>query len=117
MTRSDLSPRQRFENGDDFERRLEKKLAERRAREPADRGEAPEPTAWRQGIRYGSEFAGGVLAGAGLGYLADRFFGWSPWGLIIGVFLGFAAGALNMVRAAQSVNRAGGAEREPERED
>jgi ATP synthase protein I len=90
---------------EDFERRLNAKLEERRARE-AERG----PTGWSIGLRYGSEFAGGVLAGAGLGYLADRFLGWSPWGLLVGVILGFAAGTLNVVRAAQSVNNQDGAE-------
>jgi len=56
-------------------------------------------------VRYGSEFAGGVLAGAGLGYLADRVLGWSPWGLLVGVLLGFVAGTLNVVRAASNMNR------------
>ncbi len=90
---------------DDFERRLNAKLEERREKE-AERG----PTGWGLGLRYGSEFAGGVLAGAGLGYLADRFLGWSPWGLLAGVTLGFAAGTLNVVRAAQSVNTEHGAD-------
>lgn len=85
---------------DDFERRLEAKLEKRRADE-AERA----PSNWSQGVRYGSEFAGGVLAGAGLGYLADLVFGWTPWGLLVGVLLGFVAGTLNVVRAASSMNR------------
>lgn len=87
---------------DDFERRLEAKLEKRRA-EQAEK----QASNWSQGVRYGSEFAGGVLAGAGLGYLADRFFNWTPWGLLIGVLLGFAAGTLNVVRAASNMNRDG----------
>jgi ATP synthase protein I len=43
--------------------------------------------------------------GAGLGYLTDQFFNWTPWGLLTGVLLGFAAGTLNVVRAAQSMNQ------------
>ncbi|MFW6413604.1 MAG: AtpZ/AtpI family protein [Oceanicaulis sp.] len=85
---------------DDFERRLEEKLAQRRS-ESAEKA----PSNWSQGVRYGSEFAGGVIAGAALGFLADRFFGWTPWGLLAGVLLGFAAGTLNVVRAAQSMSR------------
>lgn len=81
------------------------KLEARREKE-AERG----PTGWGLGLRYGSEFAGGVLAGAGLGYLADWAFGWSPWGLLAGVILGFAAGTMNVVRAAQSVNNQDGAD-------
>ncbi len=86
---------------DDFERRLNTRLEEHRARHapPRDSG------AWKLAVRYGSEFAGGVIVGAGLGYLADRFLGWTPWGLPAGVLMGFAAGVLNVVRAAQSMSR------------
>jgi ATP synthase protein I len=98
--RDDLT--QNDSDRDDFERRLAAKLEKRRA-EQAERA----PTNWSQGVRYGSEFAGGVLAGAGLGYLADQVFGWTPWGLLIGVLVGFAAGTLNVVRAASNMNRDG----------
>lgn len=47
-----------------------------------------------------SEFVAGVLVGAGLGYLLDQFAGTSPWGLIVFLMLGFAAGVLNVLRAA-----------------
>lgn len=87
-------------SNEDFERRLAAKLEERRAKE-AGSG----PTGWGLGLRYGSEFAGGVIAGAGVGFLADQVFGWTPWGLLVGVLLGFAAGTLNVVRAAQSVSQ------------
>lgn len=95
--RDDLIPK--LSDREDFERRLNAKLEARR-KQSAKRG----PTGWGLGLRYGSEFAGGVLAGAGLGFVADYAFGWSPWGLLIGVLLGFAAGTLNVVRAAQSMN-------------
>jgi ATP synthase protein I len=98
--RDDLT--QNASDRDDFERRLAAKLEKRRA-EQAETA----PTNWSQGLRYGSEFAGGVLAGAGLGYLADQVFGWTPWGLLIGVLVGFAAGTLNVVRAASNMNRDG----------
>ncbi|XBQ16367.1 MAG: AtpZ/AtpI family protein [Oceanicaulis sp.] len=103
MSRLD-DPNQDQTDREDFERRLEARLEKRRA-ETASKA----PSNWSQGVRYGSEFAGGVLAGAGIGYLADLAFGWSPWGLLSGVLLGFAAGTLNVVRAAQSMNRDGDA--------
>ena len=43
---------------------------------------------------------GGVLVGAGLGWLLDRWLGTTPWGLIVFLLLGFAAGILNVMRAA-----------------
>lgn len=85
---------------DDFEHRLKAKLDERKA-EAADKA----PSNMSQGLRYGSEFIGGFLACAGLGYIADWLIGTSPWGFLVGVLLGFGAGTLNVVRAAQQINR------------
>jgi ATP synthase protein I len=42
----------------------------------------------------------GVLVGAVIGYMLDRWLGLSPWGFIVFVLLGFAAGILNLMRAA-----------------
>jgi ATP synthase protein I len=41
-----------------------------------------------------------VLVGAGLGWLIDRLLGTSPWGLIVLLLLGFAAGVLTVMRSA-----------------
>ncbi|HWJ75248.1 MAG TPA: AtpZ/AtpI family protein [Kaistia sp.] len=54
-------------------------------------------------LRVASEFASGVLVGAGLGWLIDRWLGTSPWGLIGLLLLGFAAGVLNVLRAVGKV--------------
>ncbi len=84
---------------DDFERRLNAKLA---AREEANAER--KPSGWSQGLKFGSEFIGGALTGAGLGFFFDWLFDTLPWGLFVGVMLGFAAGTLNVVRAAQDLN-------------
>lgn len=90
-------------DSDDFEKRLQAKLDARRKQEEV----RSRPTGWAVGLRYGSEFMAGVLVGIGLGFLADWFFNSAPWGLLIGALLGFAAGTVNVVRAAQEVNTAG----------
>jgi ATP synthase protein I len=41
-----------------------------------------------------------VVVGAGLGWLIDRWLGISPWGLMVFLLLGFAAGVLNVTRSA-----------------
>lgn len=87
----------------DFEKRLKAKLDARREKEEAQ----ARKTGWALGLRYGSEFMAGVLVGIGLGFAADWFFGWQPWGMLIGGLLGFAAGTLNVVRAANEMNTAG----------
>lgn len=51
-------------------------------------------------MRLSSEFIAGIIAGALLGWVVDRFAGTSPWGFIILMMLGFGAGIVNVVRAA-----------------
>ena len=53
-----------------------------------------------QAFRLSAEFVSGVIAGGIVGWLVDRLFGTSPWGLIVCLILGFCAGMLNLMRAA-----------------
>jgi ATP synthase protein I len=55
---------------------------------------------YAKGFRLSSELVGGVLVGAGLGWLIDRVLGISPWGFIVFLLLGFVAGVLNVMRSA-----------------
>lgn len=51
-------------------------------------------------FRLGSEFVAGTLVGAMVGWGIDTVFSVSPWGIILFTLIGFAAGVLNMMRAA-----------------
>ena len=64
----------------------------------ADR--AATASGYAKGFRLSSELVAGVVVGAGIGWLIDRWLGISPWGLIIFLLLGFAAGVLNVMRSA-----------------
>ena len=64
------------------------------------RDRAATASGYAKGFRLSSELVAGVLVGAGLGWLIDRWFGISPWGLIVFLLLGFAAGVLNVMRSA-----------------
>jgi ATP synthase protein I len=55
---------------------------------------------YAKGFRLSSELVAGVVVGAGIGWLLDRWLGISPWGLIVFLLLGFAAGVLNVMRSA-----------------
>ena len=59
-----------------------------------------DPSAFARGFRLSTELVAGVLVGAGLGWLIDRWLGTTPWALILLLLLGFAAGVLNVMRAA-----------------
>jgi ATP synthase protein I len=81
-----------------------KRLGERldHTSRPSETGtrQVTDTSAFGRGFRLSSEMVGGVLVGAGLGWLLDRWLGTSPWGLIVFLLLGFAAGILNVMRAA-----------------
>jgi len=70
----------------------------------SENGQGPRPVAnasgFARGFRLSTELVAGVLVGAGIGWLLDRWLGISPWGLIVFLLLGFAAGVLNVMRAA-----------------
>ena len=59
-----------------------------------------DPSAIARGFRLSTELVAGVLVGAGIGWLLDWWLGISPWGMIVFLLLGFAAGVLNVMRAA-----------------
>jgi ATP synthase protein I len=59
-----------------------------------------DPSALARGFRLSTELVAGVLAGAGIGWALDRWLGISPWGMIVFLLLGFAAGVLNVMRVA-----------------
>jgi ATP synthase protein I len=51
-------------------------------------------------LRLAGEFVAGVIVGSLLGWGLDYALGTSPWGLIVFLLLGFAAGVMNVMRAA-----------------
>jgi ATP synthase protein I len=53
-----------------------------------------------RGMRLSAELVGGVVIGFILGWLLDRGLGTAPWGMIVFLLLGFAAGVLNVMRSA-----------------
>jgi len=70
----------------------------------SDTGHASGPTSdasgFARGFRLSSELVAGVLVGAGLGWLLDRWLGTLPWGMFVFALLGFTAGVVNVVRSA-----------------
>ena len=92
---SDLSARLR-----ELETQLDRKRDAAPDRDERFEGSASGPSALGRAFRMSAEFVAGIIAGGGLGWLLDRWLGTSPWGLIVFLMLGFAAGTFNVVRAA-----------------
>ena len=87
---------------------LNKRIA--RAQAEIDARERPKYMATGKGMglgfRMASDFAAAVLVGVVLGWGLDAIFGWSPWGLLSGLMLGFVAGVRNVVATASKMNKA-----------
>jgi ATP synthase protein I len=64
-------------------------------------GGSTDRSAYGTAFKFAAELVVGVVVGGGLGWILDKQFGTAPWLMIVLVILGFAAGLLNVVRAAQ----------------
>lgn len=57
---------------------------------------------YRSGNRVLADLLGGILGGAVLGWTVDWFASTSPWGLLVGLFLGIVVAFRNIIRAANT---------------
>jgi len=65
-----------------------------------DNGPGDNASAIARGFRLSTELVAGVLVGAFIGWALDAWLGTRPWGMIVFLLLGFAAGVVNVMRAA-----------------
>jgi ATP synthase protein I len=83
---------------------LGQRLDQAGSRRASETGRASRPATdhagFARGFRLSSELVAGVLVGAGLGWLIDRWLGSLPWGMFVFALLGFTAGVLNVMRQA-----------------
>jgi ATP synthase protein I len=88
-------------------RRLGEEIDQARAQSspggPGGRGDVTSGGALGLGLRIGIELVAALCVGLALGWLADRYIGTRPWGLIGGFFLGSAAGVMNVFRAVRGM--------------
>ena len=56
-------------------------------------------------FKLGTELVAAVAVGTIIGFILDTWFGTKPWLLIIFFFLGAAAGMLNVIRAANRLQK------------
>jgi ATP synthase protein I len=81
-----------------LDRQLDARRAKDKAPSPVD-ADAKGP-GYGLALRLGADFVAGVVLGAALGWGVDRLFGTGPWGLMVFLLLGFAAGILTVMRSA-----------------
>lgn len=90
---------------EDFDTRLKRLQAE--TRPPQRKRATDEPTSG-MGVAFAisAHMVAGVIGGAGIGYLLDKWLGTSPWLLVVFFFLGAAAGGLNVYRTVIGMDMA-----------
>lgn len=84
--------------------RIARARQDRTAAEAASSVRQNEMTGWGRGFRFAGEFVAAIIVGGVMGYVLDRVLGTSPILMIALLFVGFAAGVLNVIRAAAQMN-------------
>jgi ATP synthase protein I len=104
--RGDLSPEEKA--------RLERRLSELGSKLDRVKSERAKATgadddargrALGMGFGLAAQLVAGVIVGGAIGYLLDQWLGTRPWMLMLFLIIGFAAGMLNVVRAARSMQK------------
>jgi ATP synthase protein I len=90
----------------DLEARIARARGQRSAEAAAEQTRQGDMSGMSRGFRLASEFVAAILVGAGLGWIIDSFLPTRPWATVVFLLLGFAAGVLNVVRAAKDMNDA-----------
>ena len=76
--------------------------------ESDDDGLSPEARAQRAAAPYLNavwRVVGGVLVGGGAGWLVDGKLHSSPWGLIVGLFVGMGAGFYGLIQGLNAMKK------------
>lgn len=100
MTEGNLPPPR-----DDFDARLRALKERTGAKGEAEGGKGDDGSGLGTGLKVAVDLLAGVVVGVGIGYLVDRWLGTAPWFLVAMLFVGFAAGLLNVYRTAQELER------------
>ena len=103
MTPSDPTPRHPPADPEADRRRIDELQAQlKKARGAVEKPRESSAVSHRQtavAYRVLVDMIAGLLVGGFLGYWLDRWLGWTPYALIVGLVVGFAAGVNNAWRA------------------
>lgn len=95
----------------DLDDRLKAAQARRpdQTKEPQGRGDT---SGMAVGLRVIVDLVAGVVVGILIGYWLDRWLGTRPWLLVVFLFLGCAAGLMNVIRTARQLEERAARERQ-----
>ena len=88
---------------DDFKTRL--KIAKSKIKKQVQSDNEKKGTFMGSAFKLGTELVAAVAVGTIIGFILDSWFDTKPWLIIIFFFLGAAAGMLNVIRAANKMQK------------
>ena len=88
---------------DDFKTRL--KIAKSKIKKQFDDEREKRGSFMGNAFKLGTELVAAVAVGTIIGFILDSWFDTKPWLMIIFFFLGAAAGILNVIRAANKMQK------------
>ena len=88
---------------EDFKTRL--KIAKSKIKKRLDNDNEKRGSFMGSAFRLGTELVAAVAVGTIIGFILDTLFDTKPWLIIIFFFLGAAAGMLNVIRAANRMQK------------
>ena len=88
---------------EDFKTRL--KIAKSKIKKQFDDDSEKRGSFMGSAFKLGTELVAAVAVGTIIGFILDALFGTKPWLIIIFFFLGAAAGMLNVIRAANRMQK------------
>ena len=88
---------------EDFKTRL--KIAKSKIKKQLDEEDEKRGTFMGNAFKLGTELVAAVAVGTIIGFILDNWFGTKPWLIIIFFFLGAAAGMLNVIKAANRMQK------------
>ena len=88
---------------EDFKTRL--KIAKSKIKNQFDIDQEKKGSFMGSAFKLGTELVAAVAVGTIIGFILDTLFGTKPWLIIIFFFLGAAAGMLNVIRAANRMQK------------
>ena len=88
---------------EDFKTRL--KIAKSKIKKQISPNEEKRGSFMGNAFKLGTELVAAVGVGTIIGFILDSWFGTKPWLILIFFFLGAAAGMLNVIRAANRMQK------------
>ena len=88
---------------EDFKTRL--KIAKSKIKKQVEEDKEKKGSFMGNAFKLGTELVAAVAVGTIIGFILDSWFDTKPWLIIIFFFLGAAAGMLNVIRAANKMQK------------